>query len=75
MSKGSARRPSDVDAESFAERWERTFGKDAWQIQAIDSGVIESAPAGYAWRWRGPGDFESVEWNMFSPGESQRGAP
>jgi hypothetical protein len=26
MGKGSLRRPSDVPAESFAERWERTFG-------------------------------------------------
>lgn len=56
MSKGSARRPADVDAESFAERWERTFvaaqpaprdgARDA--VSGVASGLRYDEPAGFA---------------------------
>lgn len=51
MSKGSARRPSDVPSETFAARWERVFGGGApsWRPFRLPSVTEVSDEVARAW--------------------------
>lgn len=66
MGKGDHRRPSDVDAETFAENWERIFAKEAKESRDRIRKAIEDV-----FSEGGIADLEEVPRASGEPGQAE----